>query len=62
MSSFRGFFGILAGGGGGDGVVEGHDDIRADGDLGVDGNFGGQELRRAVEMGFEIGSIIGNFW
>lgn len=39
VGSFGGCFGILAGGAGGNGMIEGHDNIGADVDLGMGGDF-----------------------
>ncbi len=61
MSSEHGFFGVLVGSAGGDWVVEGHDDIGAKVQLSLGGNFGGEKLGRAVQMGFEISPLVCDF-
>ena len=57
----HGVAGALPGGGGLDALVEGHDDVGAEGDLDVDGVLGREEVFGAIEVGAELHACRSDF-
>lgn len=51
---------LLVGGGGGDHIIELHDDVGADGVLEVDGVLGGEQHRSSIVRGKEFDAAFGN--